>query len=379
MAEPIRLPLVEQVEPRLSDSVKDGLASNLLYDKEDIAVYAVKRPGLTSYISGVGNGLGLFGDFSFNFPSIEWSDIEWNGTSFCAISRPNTGVTYPNLSIVSSDFGATWTQGYLPNAGPWYALAWNGTTFCAISNEFSAVTSTFATSTDGITWTERAGPSLGGWSGIASNGNNNDFVVVREVSSLGVFSAYSTNSGVSWTNGNLDSDGWTDVAWNAGASLYCTVSNTQTTKLKTSPTGAVWTNRTIGAGNRQCICSSPTRFFTPANNSDYGHISDDGITWTQVSLPTIRNWTKCCWDGSKFLALATDDGYIAASTDATGTSWFEYALPTYSDGTVYSAMNGRNDYVVALGDGVSANLYGYNNTFTVTQQNLNRYYPYPVN
>jgi len=57
MPNPIRLPLVESVEPRLADVDKDGLASNIFFEKSSSGYsYATKRPGITVGATGSGYG-----------------------------------------------------------------------------------------------------------------------------------------------------------------------------------------------------------------------------------------------------------------------------------------------------------------------------------
>lgn len=375
MTDPIRIPLVEDIEPRLADSSKDGLASNIFYDKNKAGqVFATKRPGITSYISGTGQALGIYTNFGFQLDAV-WRQIIWNGTTFLALSSKSMSTSYPDLVISSAD-GITWTQAYLPLEAQWQGVAWNGSVFCAIA-AFSAIA---ATSADGITWTQRT-TGLGSLSSAITAKSGGNFVATAVGTSP--YSRYSAD-GITWSSGNLPSGDWEDVAYCAGPDVFVVISGTAgQSSYYSSSTGATWVSNTLPSGVRFSICASSTKFFTATYNSNIGHISTDGISWTEITLPNIRNWDSCYWTGSHFVVLAEDPAtatslqYVAYSTD--GISWVEVALPLPTFGIQlngYTAIAGNTNMIVVLADGNSF-AYSSDDGLTYTQGDLGRYYPYP--
>lgn len=380
MAQPIRLPLVEQIEPRLADSSKDGLASNVFYDKNTKGdVFAVKRPGITSYASATGTGLGIFLGYGWTIPYAVWPKIIWTGSMFAAPCHDFFPTLYSTLFIYSTD-GINWKQSTLPASAAWEGVAWNGTNLCVCSQYTSTTNGgSIATSPDGITWTART-IADGAWKDVESNGTN--FVVIGTGNTLGfVNSAYSTDNGVTWTTSNLDTSFWTEVAWNSGAGLFCAVdSSPASIKVATSPTGAVWTNRTIAAGVRATIASNGTIWFTPADSEAKGYISSDGITWTQVTLPAARGWIDVSWTGTQFVMTALNTNILTVSSD--GITWTEVTMPTLVsnevDTSLYTSLAGNSNITVVLGDGPYYYSYSEDNNSTFTLNNLNRYSVLPT-
>lgn len=343
----LRLPLVEGLEQRLPGSDKDGLSSNVFFDKSSQGtVYATKRPGITSYVSGSGQAQGIFYGFIFSAPSYDWNDIVWNGTTYCAVGNFDTATSgIYGMSMTSSD-GRFWTNGNFPTESRWNGVAWNGTAFCAVGyNVLSGNAPLCATSTDGRSWTTRTIPN-GLWTKIASDGSR--FVAVGQAGGTNNV-AYSTDNGATWTAQDVGSGtGWSDIAWNAGASLFAMVGGSNSTEIRTSPTGVTWTTRTAAASARRSIVSSGTKFVSPRyDNSGKADTSTDGITWSEVTLPASAFHQFSAWTGTDFLIVSTND--ILKSSD--GTTWSTVDFNSYADLTT---LAGNESSVVCL----SINTYG---------------------
>jgi hypothetical protein len=216
MPEPFRLPLTETIEPRDATSAKDGLASNVFYEKDSKGtVFAVKRPGIATHITGSGQASGMFGNVTFELPIMNWNEVIWSGDKFCAITNKtymNTG--HPSMSIVSEN-GKDWRQGFLPLETFWEGLAWDGETFCAVSQGVSGGTRYVATAPDGLTWTSRTSPNLA-WTDLSSNGSGLLVGVGGSDTGVTSYSAYSSDNGVTWNTGNLGTASVHAVAYNSG-------------------------------------------------------------------------------------------------------------------------------------------------------------------
>ena len=93
----------------------------------------------------------------------------------------------------------------------------------------------------------------------------------------------------------------------------------------------------IGAG----VITSDLTVFAPATG-DVGVYSDDGTTFTNMSLPEAGNYVKADWDGTYVYCLK-DDGLLARSVN--GSNWTFYNLP---EGGTYSNLFTTQNYKFAL-------------------------------
>ena len=382
-----RLPVVEDVEPRLASVDKDGVATNVFYDKNKKGdFFATKRAGITTYISGSGLASGIFGwndqVFNFNDPISSWPCIVWNGSIFCAIHRKYTNIGYVDVSIVSTD-GINWTMGNLPAEGLWAHLAWNGTVFCAVGYNPDTSTYLIATSTDGKTWTQRTSPSSSQWIGVAANTTTGRLVIV----SVSGTSAYSTDNGASWSVGGTFGGGFgapfgQPIAWNAGAGLFAVIGGGNSAVVYTSIDGTAWTSRTTDSIGKRCIISNSTTFVVfPYNSGTTGYTSTNGITWNSMTVSSGTIW-RGSWTGSLFLGVGNAGTVIYSSN---GTSWTSLSNiyitdPSYTYFDYPYSIAGNASTIVSLVYGEVA--FQHYATFPVdmssyTQNDLNLNYPFP--
>jgi hypothetical protein len=383
MVEPIRIPLVEGLEPRLSDSDKDGMASNVYYDKQqDGKIFATKRPGIASYIEGFGEAQGIYGwnnqVFSWYFPSLTWSKPIWTGTTFCTVS--SSDFTSDNdYSLLSSD-GLSWRQYLLPlgtsglSSGKWFGVAWNGTNFAAVSEAAIGA----ASSPDGKTWTQRT-LALRSWRAVVAGGTR--FVTVAQNG----YSATSTDNGVNWTVAGPLGFGLTDVSYNSSAALFCSPTNGTSTGVYTSADGLTWTFRNIGASAlsaRNSIAASPSLFVTinqSGTDSTKGYTSANGTSWSEFTLPFANTgFTSLSWTGSLFVGISSTE--VIYSSD--GTTWSKTTLPIlpHPEDSFYSVVGGNSNILIALTSGSFPNDYAYSTDggVTWTLDNLEAFSPFPV-
>jgi hypothetical protein len=386
MTELIRIPLVEGLEPRLSDSDKDGMASNVYYDKQqDGKIFATKRPGIDTYISALGQANGIFGwdnkVFTFYYTPLTWGKIIWSGTKFCAVGSSDQ-TSQLDYSIISTD-GLSWSQAFMPlgslgaSSGKWSGVAWNGTVFCAVTPLGAGATITGATSPDGLVWTQRTLPAIV-WNDIASNGV--DFVVIGG----SVSSIKSTNNGVTWTTGTASSFAMNFITYCSGLSLYAATINGSAAIIQTSSDGLVWTQRVLPTtGGRSRITASSSQFIALRSGaSNKIDSSTDGVTWSEITLPSTKSWVDIAWTGDEFVILSSTT--IAYSS--TGTSWTEVTLPVLPNSdnpdysTSYDKISGNSSIIVAISGGDFPNNYSYSTDggATWTLSSLNRFSPIPV-
>ena len=69
----------------------------------------------------------------------------------------------------------------------------------------------------------------------------------------------------------------------------------------------------------------------PARSSSAGAYSDDGITWTETTLPEEKSWKSLVYGNGKFYAFASSDTY---ATSEDGINWV---------GEVHEIRNNRGE------------------------------------
>lgn len=108
-----RQPILEEIGSRLATTDKDGLASNVFFDKNKKGtIYATKRAGLTSYQSANGLAEGIFGWnntlYMFQEPYILWDDFSTSTTKVVGVNynpkltTPTSGVYTLGLPLATS-------------------------------------------------------------------------------------------------------------------------------------------------------------------------------------------------------------------------------------------------------------------------------------
>ena len=389
-----RLPLAVGVSIRDYYEDKDALAKNVFYDKYGENIYATKRPGISSYLTASGIPSGIYGDTAFVTPSYTWNASANNGSTFVVVGNKDTLDTYHDFFLVSTDSGLTWRTIQVPYIGTWTGVCWNGTVFCAVGYTGPAwsLTGITATSPDGITWTNRA-TSLNVINAIAADTATGRMVVVGNGNALSDPNiAYSTDNGVSWTTVTLLEGGYaysySGIAYCSGLSLFAIVGGGNAYKIQTSPTGVTWTDvATAPPVQRRNIAASSTTFVTLRyENQNLCDQSTNGVNWGTRTLPASHVYGDgIAWTGSHFIAVFNSSFSIAKSAD--GITWTQITLPSPNELVNYPSCepativgNGTNTAIL-MGYTPEALVNYYLSTdtsasFTLTSLGIT--YPYPV-
>ena len=208
--------------------------------------------------------------------------------------------TYTGVAsrAMTSSNGTTWADGgALPfaNNDVYSLVGFNGSSYVALGTAVSGATTNYrtASSSDGSTWTANATTSILAdktISGLASNGLSL-MVAVGDNRSL-----YSTDSGVSWTQGSIPSGVYHAVIWAPHLSLFVAV----------------------GAG--------------------VSAVSSDGINWTSTSagLPAGETFYSLSLDGNTLVATGVSTGTGGCATSTDGSTWTSRVLPA---GTYYAVAS----------------------------------------
>lgn len=84
--------------------------------------------------------------------------------------------------------------------------------------------------------------------------------------------------------------------------------------------------------------------FVSLTNSEYARYSEDGINWTELSLPFISSYRRLINGNNRFIAIANDESRVAFSL--TGESWTTASLP-FAEGWVDGTFGGGRFVIIA--------------------------------
>ena len=274
--------------------------------------------------------------------SANWSAVGFGNNRFVAVSGPTLNVAYSNNG------GTTWTAGIIPTGSDdARCIAYGGGVW--VIPYFSS--NDVATSSDGITFAFQSNvlSATRDWSSITYGAGN--FVMV---SSGTTTAQYSTN-GTVWSAGVLPSaDEWTSVAYGniSGTDYFVAVSGStanSTVAASSTNNGATWTSRTLPTSTRwSSVAFGNSRFVAVAGNigttTTSAAYSTNGTTWSASTLPgAAARWTNVTWNGSVFVATAYNSNRSAISED--GVTWTEITMTTTANWAA-SASDGTFDTVV---------------------------------
>src|SRR6185369_6303843 len=149
----------------------------------------------------------------------------------------------------------------------------------------------------------------------------------------------STNSGATWTPGNL-SQGWSSLASSAdGTKLVALV---QSASIYTSTNGgASWTptNPVPGASWRSIASSADGQTLVAAWTGGIEISTNSGATWAPTAAPAAA-WgpIACSADGTTLVSgiIPSTHPFLSASTNS-GLTWSSNSIPFYCTGVACSA------------------------------------------
>ena len=137
-----------------------------------------------------------------------------------------------------------------------------------------------------------------------------------------------------WQSVTYGNDKFVAVAFNSSVGAY-------------SADGITWTQMSMPTGNWYDVTYGNGKFVAVASSSSVGAYSTDGINWTEISMPASRLWYGITYGNDKFVAVAFNSSVGAYSTD--GITWTEMSMPasmgwksvTYGDGKYVAVVAGK--------------------------------------
>ena len=128
-----------------------------------------------------------------------------------------------------------------------------------------------------------------------------------------------------WSNQSIAEGWWSVIAANSAGHFASTENNLA---AFSADQGQTWINRTLPAGSWQGLCGIGARFIHLGNGNTFTTFSDDnGITWAAGgALPVVANWTTAAAGNGVLIAMAWNSGTGGRSTD-NGATWTALTLP----------------------------------------------------
>jgi len=278
--------------------------------------------------------------------SANWNAVGYGGGKYVAVSSLAIGTAY------STNGGTTWLAGTIPTGSDEAGgVAYGGGVWVVPYLGANDV----ATSSDGITFTFQSNvlTVTRNWKAIAYG--NGTFVIVGDSSSV---TQYSTN-GTAWSAGTLPStDEWTAIAYGniGGTNYFVAVSGStanSTAAASSTDNGATFTARTLPTSTRwSSVTFGNSRFVAVAGNSGTtttsAAYSTNGTTWSAATLPgAAARWTNVTYNGSVFVTTAYNSNRSAVSED--GITWTEITMTTTANWIAGASAGDYNTVVVATG------------------------------
>ena len=139
------------------------------------------------------------------------------------------------------------------------------------------------------------------------------------------------------------------------------VSLTNAENARWSDNGSTWTEVSLPfVGTMTSLAAGNNRFIATASGESKVSSSLTGITWSEVALPLTAAWTDSVYGNGKFVLVATDTDIVASSAD--GVTWATGSIPNDTDGggdsttsTWTNITYGKGKYVaISSSDGATA-------------------------
>ena len=316
--------------------------------------------------------------------NIGWRSICYGNNKFIAIS----GANYESSNIMAySTDGITWTEGTMPSEEYWSSICYGNGKFVAVNDRGSSATIAMAYSSDGISWIESDVLERSLWASVCYG--DGKFVTVDYSPSSAVItfrgfplSQVSTEAKERiYQLTSLDElenpISETDLAdkYHNGNTLYIENADGSTewwkiidnTKLKKKIRVEGLENIINPSAKYITACYGAGKYVAIIQDSNIMAYSTDGISWTQGTMPSDKNWSHIYYANDKFIVTAGNNyssDTIAYSTD--GIDWVASNLPI--SGYWGIACYGNDKFLIM--DWNSDNMVYSTDGITWTQNNM---------
>lgn len=246
-----------------------------------------------------------------------------------------------NGYILSSSDGIQWTKMFSP-------VGSNCISFCYADRFFWGVCTNaeeVVYSIDGVTWLS-SDTNLKDFSGQLQTSSGNGTHVILDSSNL----AYAKSMD-DWKMVSLPDVGGTWEALCFGKDKFVIIGNHDVACY--SEDGITWTQTTMPANVFWAsVCYADDKFVAVSRTGSKAAYSTDGINWVLTSTPIEKSFISVCYGDGKFVAVSWQGDVAIYSTD--GIHWEETSLPMVADWQSVCYGNGK---FVATAD--RTNVYAY--------------------
>jgi hypothetical protein len=114
-----------------------------------------------------------------------------------------------------------------------------------------------------------------------------------------------------------------------------------------STDGINWTGYSMPVSGTYYCASNGSVFCAVKYGSTQAYTSSNGFTWSPRTLPYAYNWTDIVWDGTNFIAFASNNVQTIKSSD--GITWSDGGVLVGGGSYYYGATDGAGTIVVIQG------------------------------
>lgn len=257
----------------------------------------------------------------------DFRGVAYGNGIWVAVATPSGGST----SVYSSPNGIQWTRRTATAANSWNGVAFGNGWFVAVA---SSGTNRVMRSQDGITWTAASAAEANNWNAVAF-GDGRFIAVANSGTNRAMIS---TDNGATWTASGLTLNA-TNIVY--GESIGTWVASSPQYFRRSTDNGATWTDQVwIGDFGEGFSTMRPPSFgngyfvspmHNPATNALAAFISNDGATWTKVSIATGIFDSICSVFGLGLHVIVWEEGLYVS--DDGGATWSARSGPLNNLGT----------------------------------------------
>jgi hypothetical protein len=313
--------------------------------------------GSGKYVAVAGDGSGSSAAVAYSADGETWANgsITANSEDLRSIAFGNGVWVIPETSsndVQTSANGETFTfqSNVLTATRDWSAIAWGSSTFALIADGSNTVN----LSANGTTWTAGGNlPSASEWTAITHG--NGRFVAVSGRAADSTAAAYSTDAGANWSAATLPTNTrWSSITHGNGR-FVAVAGNTGTTTTSAaySTNGVSWAAATLpgAAAGWTNVTFNGSVFIATAFNTNRSAISEDGATWTEVTMASTANWIASAANASSY-------EFVTIGRSSTSVNKIYYRANTNYLDVFDTGILAVGDFIVVPQDSAGIEVFG---------------------
>lgn len=242
---------------------------------------------------------GLTWDLNTNIPVGAWIDIAYGNGIYVAVA-----ISVGNNVMYSSDL-VNWNLVDPGLLAIWHQVEFGDGKFVATSGA-AGLPDLIATSVDGVTWVKRTSPIVSAWTNLIYTGSS--FIATSYSDNPGYL--ITSTDGITWSLressflGTLRGLSSISNASSPSGVIIVATPNDGNTCIVSVDNGISWSEETLPISTQwKCVASGNGLFLAISGSGYYSSI--DGINWNPVSMPSTGSYVSGCYN-SPFFVLVGD-------------------------------------------------------------------------